>query len=98
MIPLMSLYYPPNIIEFCKILVPLHGEPTFLPNIFEEVVFSSGLKFKPYSYNYELMGYKTSFFIINAGRKILLTSGVMVLMPLVMLVAYKLKKTKKSFG
>jgi hypothetical protein len=84
----MSLYYPANFREFCRVLVPLHGEPGFVPNILKDYVLNSGLTYKPYSYNYELMGYSTTYFIINSGRKILLTFTLFIVTPVAYVIAY----------
>lgn len=42
------------------------------------------------------MGYKTNYFIINAGKKLILTAGVVFVGPIVLIVAFKLKHMKKS--
>jgi len=51
--PLFNLNLPPNFREFSKNLAVLHGEPGFLPNVFENFIDKEGLK--PFNEFFELM-------------------------------------------
>ena len=86
MLPLMSIQFPPNIKLFCQNLVPLHGEPGFVPNFFEECILTGDEYSKPLNPHFDILGYKSTFFIINASRKITLTLTVLVLAPICILI------------
>ena len=87
MLPLLTLYFPPNIREFCKNFVSLHGEPGFVPNFFQDYILKNPSRTTALNYNFEVLGYETPYFIINASKKITLTVGVLLIGPIVLTVA-----------
>ena len=57
LLPLLSLTFPVNFIEYAKFLAVVNGELGGIPNIFEELVFSNDdLVQGAFNSNYELMG------------------------------------------
>ena len=98
LIPLFSMNFPAMIIEYSKFLTPLHGEPGFLPNIFEDYVFTNGhLNLEAYNDNFMLMGFSTKYFIMNTAKKILLTLIILFMLPIIVMI-YSLGKNTKSKG
>ena len=95
MIPMMSLYFPPNMRTFCKILVPLHGEPGFVPNLFQDYILPDTSQSSVGNYNFEVLGYQTPYFIVNAAKKITLTFAVLIIGPIFMGIAYLAQKSSK---
>ena len=87
MLPLLTLYFPPNIREFCKNFVSLHGEPGFVPNFFQDHILTNPSRSTALNYNFEVLGYETPYFIINASKKITLTIAVLIMGPMVLGVA-----------
>lgn len=87
LIPLFTMNFPAMVIEYSKFLIPLHGEPGFIPNIFEEHVFSNDhLDLEPYNDNFLLMGFTTKYFIMNTAKKVLLTLIIAFTLPIVVLI------------
>ena len=57
LLPLLSLTFPANFIDYAKFLAVVNGEPGAIPNVFEDFVFSNGdLVQGAFNSNYELMG------------------------------------------
>ena len=81
---------------FCKVLVPLHGEPGFVPNFFKDFILTKASKMEPYNYNFGILGYETSYFILNASKKVTLTLAVVILGPIGVVIAIQMKNSSKA--
>ena len=68
-LPLLSLHLPSNFREFSKNLAVLNGEPQSFPNIFEYYYDTLDIDKEPFTQYFELMNFKTSHLLLNAGRK-----------------------------
>ena len=71
-LPLLTLHVPSNFRQFSKNLAVLHGEPGVIPNIFQGVYDSMDIVEEPFNQYFELMGFNTSYILLNSGRKVLL--------------------------
>ena len=78
LLPLISLNLPSNFREFSKNLAVLNGEPGAIPNIFESYYDSIDVGKEPYNRYYDQMNFKTSYFLLNSGRKIEIWAAIVI--------------------
>ena len=78
LLPLISVNLPSNFREFSKNLAVLNGEPEAIPNIFEYYYDSINVGKEPYNRYYNQMNFKTSYFLLNSGRKVEIWTAIMI--------------------
>lgn len=79
LVPLINLNLPANFREFSKNLAMLNGEPTVIPNLFDEYYKTLEIDRTPYNSYFYMMNFKTNFLLLNAGRKVELWMIVAIL-------------------
>ena len=75
-LPLLNLNLPSNFREFSKNLSVLHGEPEAFPNIFKYYYDTLEIVMEPFNEYFELMSFKTSYLLLNSGRKVMIWIGI----------------------
>ena len=79
LLPLLNIFLPSNFREFTKNLAVLNGEIEVIPNIFETYYDELDINKQPYNRYFYLMGFKTKYLLLNAGRKVEIWLGIIIL-------------------
>ena len=87
LLPLLNLNLPANFREFSKNLSLLNGEPQAFPNIFQYYYDTLGIDYLPYNQYFEKMNFKTSYLLLNAGRKVMIWMAIFLASYITMLIA-----------
>ena len=94
LLPVTNFFFAPNFREFNKYIAVLNGEPEVIPNVFELSLNMDNFDLKPFNDFYLNQGVKTTYFIFNSSRKLLIWAVIITLMP----IAYGASKCLEGKG
>ncbi len=84
LLPLLSLYFPPNVTRMFGFFAFANAESDTMQNLFEDyVIDGDNLRRESYSPRFEELGYESTSILINSGSQLFLSGIILIVYPLV---------------